>query len=152
MKHRWATLSIVRLTVDNTYVALSLVTYNDGLNYGRFDAPGLEIHSYAAFFPRTDFIRLLSADYAKCMAELKRDDERTGEVSDLAAAGWPPLSQLLTNADLAAETIECFLCRDTFNAFGLLHTDADFVINSTDVVRVDTENVIIMGRCFRRVT
>ena len=140
----------MRLTVDNTDVDLSLVTYNDGLNYGRFDAPELAIHDYAAFFPRADFIRLLSASYAKCMTELKHDDEITGEVSGLAVAGWPPLDDLLNRSDLAVQTIGTFFDRDTFRAFGLYRVDADLVINNTDSVRVDVDNVIISGRCFRR--
>ena len=78
----------MRLTVDNTDVDLSLVTYNDGLNYGRFDAPELAIHDYAAFFPRADFIRLLSASYAKCMTELKHDDDWRGF--------WPCCRRLAT--------------------------------------------------------
>ena len=140
----------MRLTVDNADVDLSLVTYNDGLNYGRFDTPGLEIHDYAAFFPHAEFVRLLSGTYAKCIAELKHDDEITGEVSALGAAGWPSIADLLGYSDLAVETIETFLDRDTFNAFGLDRPDAELVINSTDAVRVDADNVIISGRCFRR--
>ena len=74
----------------------------------------------------------------------------TGEVSGLAVAGWPPLDDLLNRSDLAVQTIGTFFDRDTFRAFGLYRVDADLVINSTDSVRVDVDNVIISGRCFRR--
>ena len=140
----------MRLTVDNADADLSLVTYNDGLNYGRFDVPDLEVHTYSLFFPRAEFVRLLGDVYDKCIAELKRDDEITGEMSDLSAAGWPALADLLSRNALAVETIETFFDRDTFHAFGLYKPNADLIINSTDTIRVDTDNVIISGRCFRR--
>lgn len=140
----------MRLTIDKTDVDRSLVTYNDGLNYGRFDFPGLEIHNYAVFFPQADFIRLVSTDYLRCMDELNDEDEFAGEVCPLAAAGFPPLDTLLTNFALAADTIKTFLDRDTFAAFGMLNSTADLVINSTDSVYVDSEYVVINGRCFRR--
>ena len=140
----------MRLTVDNADADISLVTYNDGLNYGRFDAPDLEVYPYSAFFPRAEFVRLLADIYDKCNVELKRDDEITGEVSELAAAGWPSLADLLSRSDLAVETIETFFDRDTFHAFGLYQSNADLVINSTDSVHLDADNVIISGRCFRR--
>ncbi len=141
----------MRLTVDSTDVDASLVTCNHGLNYGRFDFTSLTVHPYSASFPHREFVRRLADTYAKCVDELKHDDDVTGEESDLAAAGWPSLEELLTMSELAIDTIETFLDRDAFAAFGLIQPDAEFTINSTESVLVDSDNVIISGRCFRRV-
>ena len=136
--------------IDGNRVDPTTVTYNSGLNYGRFDADGILVESYTLVLDRDALINRLRSHYDRCVRELKHDDEITGERSELARLGWPTLDRLINYDDLFAETILTYLDRDLFSEFIQGQPTAKYVINSTERVELRGDNVLIVGRCFTR--
>jgi len=66
--------------LDEVVTNTNLITYNDGLNYGRFDAPDLKIHEYRIEISREDFIREIQAKFWDCLCEMRKDDKATVKI------------------------------------------------------------------------
>lgn len=123
---------------------------NDGLNYGRFDAPGLEVHSYEFSATAEEIIGAFSKAFDDLVTEMRVDDRNDEDPSPLLRMGYPTLQDAFAQPNDLAEVIEIFLDRNILEHFVPGTELSEFVINSTDSIHVDQYAVLLRGRCFRR--
>ncbi len=139
----------MKITVDQQVVPAELVTYNDGLGYGRFDKGDIEVHSYSLYVDRESLIEKLHETYQVCCEEIKRDDAICGEPSSFQVMGYSSLREAFDHPEQLAEVITTYFQQDIFQSYLPGGEDATFVINSTDKVLATNDGVLIEGRCFK---
>jgi hypothetical protein len=143
-------MGMITLLVDGKQVPLRSVGTNDGLGYGRFHVPGLEIHDYELFVGRDELVARMSEEFDALVAEMKEDDRLDDEPSALQRMGYPTLPDAFQHPEDFEKVIRTFLDRDILVAFLPFTEESDLVVNSTDQIRVTREGVTLSGRCFRR--
>jgi len=140
----------MRISINQESAGDRLVVVNDGLNYGRFDGGDIETHKYAFFVERSELVERFSEQYAEVCAEIKADDEQCGESSPFAKMDYCSLDDAFEHPAALAEAIETYFAREIMSTYLPGPDDADYVINSTDAVKVSAEGLTIEGRCFTR--
>jgi hypothetical protein len=138
----------MHITIDQQVVNPNIVTYNDGLNYGRFDSDNIEIHSYRFFVERDDLVEKFSAIYWDCSEQIRQDDEKYQESSSFQALRYVSLYDAFAHPEHLGSAIETFLDKGIFQLYIPSQSDFVHVINSTDKVVVTALGVTIEGRCF----
>ena len=136
-----ATLLLDGVEVDSTRL---------GLNYGRFDAAGLEIHRYELRVTAAELLPPIGREFDDLVEEMKADDLMDPEPSPLAGMNYPTLMGAFAFPKEFAEAIEVFLDRSILAAFAPFTDATEFVINSTDRVFVGASDLSLAGRCFKR--
>lgn len=136
--------------IDEVVTNTNLVTYNDGLNYGRFDATDLRIHEYKIEIDGKEFIRETQDEFWYCLCEMREDDKATGDNSPFKRSGYKPLSQMFEHPRELAECIDIWFDRYILDKFIGLKDTFDYVINSTDEIKVTETKVLLSGKCFER--
>ena len=139
-----------RLWVDGRSIEPAFLATNDGLNYGRFDAPGLEVHTYELVVTRGELIKAFSAAFDSLVAEMREDDLHDDHPSALKRMNYPSLNDAFFQPSELEEVIEIFLDREILSRWTPLTDACEFVINSTDAIQVTAAGVTLSGRCFRR--
>lgn len=139
----------VTLLFDGKQVPLRSLGTNDGLNFGRFDAPGLEVHSYELCVSADELVVAMSAEFDALVEEMKVDDLLDDEPSALQLMCYPKLREALHWPEELREVIRIFLEREILIAFVPFSGESDFVINSVDRIFVTESGVTLAGRCFR---
>jgi len=137
--------------MDEVVTNTNLVTYNDGLNYGRFDSPDLKIHEYKIEIDREEFIRKIQDEFWDCLCEIREDDKVTGDSSPFKRSGYKPLSQMFEHPHELAECIAIWFDRYILDKFIGLKDTFDYVINSTDEIKVADTKVLLSGKCFEKI-
>jgi hypothetical protein len=141
---------VTAVLLDGTSVAAAILGTNDSLGYGRFDAPGLEVHRYEFSASADEIILALSSAFAALVAEMKVDDLLDGEPSALMRMGYPTLREAFHWPRELREVVEVFLHNEILVAFMPFTDQSDFVINSTDEIHINESGLRLLGRCFRR--
>ena len=83
------------------------------------------------------------------MCEIGEDDKATGGNSPFKRSGYKPLSQMFEHPRELAECIDIWFDRYIFEKFIGLKETFDYVINSTDEIKVTETNVMLSGKCFQ---
>ena len=138
------------LYVDGIATNTNLITYNDGLNFGRFDTPGLRIHKYKLEIDKDEFIKEIQDEFWHCLCEVREDDKTTGDHSPFKRSAYKPLSQMFEHPHELAECIDIWFDRYILDKFIGLKDTFDYVINSTDEIKVTETKVLLSGKCFER--
>ena len=136
--------------IDGVVAKSDSVTYNDGLNFGRFDAPGLRIHKYKLQIDKDEFIREVQDEFRECLCEMREDDKATGNNSPFKRSGYKPLSKMFEHPHELAECIDIWFDRFILDKFIGLKDTFDYVINSIDEIKVTENKVLLSGKCFER--
>jgi hypothetical protein len=136
--------------VDGARVDPSLLGTNDGLNYGRFDAPGLEVHTYEVRIEIEELLPAMAGAFDDLVVEMRTDDRLDVEPSALMRMGYPSLRAAFDHPAELREVIDIFMHRDILVAFAPYTAQSEFIVNSTDEILVDDAGLTLRGRCFRR--
>ena len=89
--------------------------------------------------------------YTEAVVELRADDLQTGEQpEEWSRLGYPPLERLFEHPEVLCEVIRTYFVGDILRARLAQPATAAFIINSTDRVAMDENDVVIAGRCFSR--
>lgn len=142
----------MRVLLDGQPTPANDLGTNDGLQYGRFDAPGLEVHSFEFTVGADELVEALSAHFSELVAEMREDDLRDEEPSALSRMGYPSLGNAFDSPAELKEVIDIFLDRTILETFLPFSERSEFIINSTDEIQVSRSEVTIRGRCFRKRT
>ena len=78
----------MKVLVNDVEANINSVTFNDGLNYGRFDTEAINVFPYQFEISKNDFISLMSENYRQCMDEVKVDDEQFNDSSPFKKMGY----------------------------------------------------------------
>jgi hypothetical protein len=139
----------MKLCIDGKPIAPKLVTYNSGLNYGRFDrGEGLEVHAYELTLEKSELVESFAAQYAAVSEEIRRDDELVSDWSQFKGMGYVSLAEAFAFPELLAKAITVYFDRDILETCLPRPNDPQYVINSTDRVSVLPARIILEGRCF----
>jgi hypothetical protein len=84
-------------------VEISKITYNDGLNFGRFTQRDAIIKSFQIKLPLSHFMKLLEPQYNIVLEDIKADDKHYNDSSDFKTANYCSLNQLLNKDHLFKE-------------------------------------------------
>ena len=141
---------MAHLFLDGAPVDRAILGTNDGLNYGRFDAPGLEVRRYELLASAEEVIAAFSSAFTVLVEEMRVDDLRDDEPSALMRMGYPTLREAFRWPRELCEVIDIFLDVEILSFFAPFTAESQLVINSTDEVRIDDLGLHIVGRCFRR--
>lgn len=140
----------MKVSIRNKSVSIDQITYNDGLNYGRFDSSDLEIFPYEYSITKEEFITLMSCSYERCLAEIRRDDISCNDTSAFSRMNYADISSAFKHPEAFEEAIDTYFDRELFGKTLVQGEAQDFIINSTDNVKVSNAKITIIGRCFRR--
>jgi hypothetical protein len=136
----------MRISINSEEVLEAEVSYNDGLNYGRFDSR--EILPYEYSIDKEEFISLMADVYQECLEEMKLDDTKYNEESAFRKMNYTEIDGAFDRPEGFAEAIETFFDRQLFEkTLGMART-RKYILNSTDKVEVSNETIKIIGRCF----
>ncbi len=135
--------------IDGIIKDTNLITYNDGLNFGRFDVPGLIIKNYSIEIEKDEFVQQLQDEFWRCLCEIREDDKATGEDSPFKKSGYKPLPQMFDHPDELSECITIWFDIYIFRKFIGYKDTFEYVINSTDEIKVHDSKVLIKGKCFK---
>jgi len=141
----WHQLSPLRLWVDDQPISPQLVTFNDGLNYGRFYGVDAGLSSVRLFVERADLVRRFSKTFNAVSEELRIDDETYGDDSPFTGLRYAPLAAAFEQPEKLAEALR-FLDRDIFAIYIGHFDDCRFVLNSTDTINVSPQGVSFEGK------
>jgi hypothetical protein len=136
--------------VDGEALEQALLGTNDGLNYGRFDAPGLEVHAYEVRVGIDEVLAAMSADFDKLVEEMRTDDLLDDEPSALMRMGYPTMRDAFAHPDDLREVIRIYMHREILWTFAPFSERSDYIINSTDEIHVAPDGLRFVGRCFAR--
>lgn len=136
--------------INDFEVDKSLIYFNTGLNFGRFDFDGIQIDNYKITLSVAEFIGLIEADYNKIRDEIKLDDEVQDETSPFTAISYGTITELLQNKESLQEIITTYLDTILFGKLFLQTKNPGFIINSTDLVAKMNNQIEISGRSYRK--
>lgn len=136
-----------RVSVDGQPVPVARVGVNQGLNFGRFDAPGITTHDYECRLPSRLVLAHLAPGYARLVSELEADDVH--EPSRLGEIGYPELREVLLRHPAQFEEVLQHLGRELLAAVLPGTAGGGWVVNSIDGYDQSAEQLRIRGRCFR---
>ncbi len=139
----------MKVLIEGVEEAIESVTYNDGLNYGRFDAGNIDIFSYEFVLTKSEFISLMSVSYQQCMVEIKADDEACNDSSPFKEMGYVAVDEAFHYPEHLAEAVSTFFDRELYSKVLGGAESAKFIINSTEKIEINNDRINIFGRCFR---
>ena len=133
------------ITVD-----MSLIDVNTGLNFGRFDNDGLLTDKYHIKLTFKEFIAAIEADYNTIRDEIKMDDETQHETSAFAIIDYGSITALLKNKQALQDITITYLDRILFSKLFTQTHKARYIINSTEKVAANNDQIEISGRSYRK--
>ncbi|PML75731.1 hypothetical protein [Enterovibrio norvegicus] len=140
----------MNISICNEEVSIDNITYNDGLNYGRFDSSEIEVFPYEYSISKEEFVSLMSRSYEEGLEEIRKDDINCNEVSAFSQMNYADINSAFGHPEAFGEAVETFFDRELFGKT-LANSEArNYIINSTEKVEVSNEKITIIGRCFRR--
>lgn len=140
---------IMEIYLNNTLTEPSLVTYNDGLNFGRFFSHNIVL-DYKIIMSKTNFFKLLEKPYHVALEEIKADDIKYNETSDFSELNYCSLEELLPNSEGLTTIVDVYLRNELFQDILKPHT-FKYVINTLESIQLVEDQLLIEGKCFERV-
>ena len=138
--------------VNQDLVEPTLVTFNDGMNYGqrqRFSED--EVFSFRMVVDRTEFLEKFRASFADLCREMKEEDEKDGDISkEFSAYDYKGLDAALDYPEALYEAFALYMMRDQvfphyLSAGRDWRSPTAFVINGMDKMTIEAETVAFEG-------
>ena len=123
-------------------------TVNLDLNFGRFG--NAVTHSYDIRLSRKVFILLIEDEYIDIRNDIEEDDKAYNDTSDFSGTNYCSLDELM-KLPIAFDSI--FMGYLDRLLFAKLFNDSPknkFVINSTELIKVEKDEIIIRGKVFEK--
>ncbi len=138
--------------INESEVDKSLISFNTGLNYGRFDYEGLIIENYRIILSVAEFIDTIQSEYLSIRDEIKLDDDAQNETSAFTAINYGSISALLNNNnnEPLQNIMTTYLDKIFFSKLFSQSNNSRFIINSTEVIELKNDTIEINGRTFKK--
>lgn len=128
----------------------ALIDVNTGLNFGRFDNDGFLADNYHIILTFKEFIAAIEADYITIRDEIKMDDETQQETSAFTIIDYGSITALLENKQALQDITITYLDRILFSKLFTQTHNAIYIINSTEKVVANNDQIEISGRSYRK--
>lgn len=146
----------IKIFLNGEEIEIHKISYNSGMNYGQMHRIESDrIGHYEIRISKHHFISNIADFYNSVRDEIKNDDLKHDDDSPFKESNYKDLADLLYPGSPLIETFG-FVERDFLaNVFDhLLHdenTKLKGIINSTDSIDIEQEQVIIKGRTFSNI-
>ena len=137
----------MEVTIQGAKIDTTLISYNDGLNYGRF-SDDTEKLPYEIAIAKDDFIKLLEKDYTAIKEEIKQDDIAQNETSEFTNTNYCGLIELLNHPEDLQEIFSTYLDRILFEKLFTNSKEVIYVINSTATIVHKNKIIYISGNIY----
>ncbi|PLX14425.1 MAG: hypothetical protein C0598_01325 [Marinilabiliales bacterium] len=141
----------MKVLLNDAEIDKTLLTLNDGLNYGRFDIDNILIDNYKIIISIKEFIQLIEKEYFEIRDQIQLDDEQYNDTSEFSSINYPSLDELIIKFPQHLQEIFTTYFDKIF--FAKLFTNSnnpDFVINSTDKISIINGYFEISGRTYSK--
>ncbi len=137
------------ILLNNIKTTIEKFSVNNGLNYGDF--LNYRTLDYEMHFTKNEVIQLIEKEYNDIRDEIKIDDEIYNDGSDFTNTNYCSLSELLNYETDFEEIIKTYLQLTLFNKIFSNTSKNQYVINSTDLIRIKKNTVIFKGKVFNKI-
>lgn len=137
----------MKVLLNGIEIDKALLTVNDGLNYGRFFDRKTE--AYEIQLSDSELMYLIEKEYIEARDEIKLDDEMDQDTSDFTNTNYCSLRELLAHESDFEEVMKTYLHITLFKKIFADSPKNQYVINSTDLIRINNDTVILKGRVFK---
>lgn len=134
--------------IDGLEVSPNNVTYNNGEDFGRFNTSGIIVHHYKMVIHKNELLASLRHEFWALLEEAREDENMFHGGSPFKKSGYKPLHEMFGFPKELALTIKIWFDRYLFEKLLPKQDGYSYMINSTDSISVDGEEVIINGRSF----
>lgn len=136
----------MKVYLNNVEVDKESLSVNSGLNYGRFfDANTKE---YEIRLSTSEIINLIENEYNAVRDEIKVDDHLYNDQSDFSNINYCSLAELLNHESDFESIMKAYLDRNLFAKLFTETLNNKFVINSTESIRINKNEILIKGKVF----
>lgn len=136
----------MKVFLGNRLIKKDMLTINAGLNYGRFfDA---KTQNYEIRLSKSEFVSQIEKEYIAIREEIKKDDSTYNDSSNFQATNYCSLEKLFKFKYEFDEIVRTYLDRTLLQKLFPESPNNKYVINSTELVCVDGEEICITGRVF----
>ncbi len=126
---------------------VGLVTINDGLNFSRFsEIPPSQIIEFELQMEISELISLIEDEYIRVRDEIKQDDIQFNDTSEFSQTGYCSLEDLLNFQRQFTDIIRNYLDREIYSRILTTAGKSQFIINSTDTVKIKNNEILLSGR------
>ena len=85
----------MKVLLNDAEIDKTILTLNDGLNYGRFDIDNILIDNYKIIISIKEFIQLIEKEYFEIRDKIQLDDEQYNDTSEFSSINYPSLDELI---------------------------------------------------------
>lgn len=121
-------------------------TVNLDLNFGRFGNE--KAHSYEICLKCNEFILLIEDEYNDIKKDIEEDDKAYNDTSDFSVTNYCSLDELMKLPIEFDSIFKGYLDRLLFTKLFYDSPKNKFVINSTELIKVEKDEIIIRGKVF----
>lgn len=141
----------MQLLIDGNVTDITVITVNDGLNFGRLsNISKSHISEYEIVLTKEEFVQLVEPNYNSIRNEIKQDDIQFNDSSEFSQTGYCSLQELLDHEKELDLIFKNYLDRELFIKIFPSTETSLYIINSTDTIIVDNGLVKISGRAFEK--
>ena len=111
----------------------------------------LKPHRFALTIAAADLLALMSDEYEKLVTELKADDQVVDDKDELAAAGYPALSELVTRAELVQLVFGGYLIAELLGKVTWTRKGGiDYWFDAVTECTIDSGQLTFHGSCYSK--
>ncbi|MGJ8744102.1 hypothetical protein [Polaribacter sp.] len=141
----------MKVFLNGNEINSEILTVNDGLNYGRFFDDETTVYgAYEVVLSSFELQQLIEQEYNEVRDEIKIDDELYNDVSDFTNTNYCSLSELLAHPIDFKNIMNPYLTMALYTKIFKDSPQNKFVINSTEAIIINENNIIFKGRVFKR--
>lgn len=136
----------MKIFINRIEANKEILNVNDGLNYGRFFDKKTD--EYKIQLTSFEVIDLIEKEYIKTRDEIKIDDEAFGDSSGFTSTNYCSLSKLMEYESEFEEILKAYFHITLLKKIFSKSTKNEYVINSTDSVKIKKGEIILKGKVF----
>lgn len=137
----------MQVTIRGTKIDTTLISYNDGLNFGRFSDDTVII-PYEIVLEKGNFIKHLEKEYNTIKEEIRLDDVTQNETSGFTNTNYCSLVELLNHPEDLQEIFSTYLDKILFEKLFKNANSVKYIINSTATIVHKNNIIYIRGNVY----
>lgn len=136
----------MKVLLNQIEVNKELFIVNDGLNYGRFFDN--KTKEYEIRLNDSEIINLIENEYNAVRDEIRIDDTIHNDTSDFSNTNYCSLTKLLEYESDFESIMKTYLDRNLFAKLFTETPNNKFVINSTESICINKNEIVIKGKVY----
>jgi hypothetical protein len=136
----------MKVLLNQIEVNKELFIVNDGLNYGRFFDN--KTKEYEIRLNDSEIINLIENEYNAVRDEIRIDDTIHNDTSGFSNTNYCSLTKLLEYESDFESIMKTYLDRNLFAKLFTETPDNKFVINSTESICINKNEIVIKGKVY----